>query len=185
MLGVKVIEHLLPHRAPFLMVESVRAYAGGDAPFLNAERYIRQSEAVFSGAEPPLYLPSVYIIEGLGQCCNLLSVILTCERRFATKGFGAEDFCRALMKLESSNGSSTSEQLLEIVEDDSIKTFSQLGMLASVDVEVTDSVCAGDVLGYKVEQTRVFRGLSRFTVSAFVDKRRVAHGTIVGARLEG
>jgi hypothetical protein len=32
-----------------------------------------------------LYWPSVYVIEGLSQCCSLLSCIWTCERSCAAK----------------------------------------------------------------------------------------------------
>ena len=49
MLGSNFIEGLLPHRPPFLMVESIIRYVGGDAPALNAERSIRCSEPVLPG----------------------------------------------------------------------------------------------------------------------------------------
>ena len=69
-----------------------------------------------------------------------------------------------------------------------MNTFSRIGLLGSVDVEFTDRVSAGELLSYKVQQTRVHGELSRFAVSAHVGERVVAQGTLVGAgggRLEG
>ena len=188
MLGRTTIENLLPHRPPFLMVESVVSYVGGDAPTLNAMHPIRRSEPVFSGAELPLYWPSMYIIEGLGQCINLLSLIWTCERRFVAKGYDAENFGKELMNMEANNGDGTSELLLQFFGEGIMKTFSRIGLLALVDVELTGRVSAGELLSYKVQQTRVHGELSHFTVSAHVGEQVVARGTLVGAgggRLEG
>ena len=181
---MKIIEFLLPHRLPFLMVESIVGYIGGDIPILNAERPIRRAEPVFFGADPPLHWPSVYIIEGLGQCCSLLSFIWGCERRCETNAFGVENISDLLMNTESADSDCPSEQLLEIFEDSTMNTASRIGMLASVDIEVVGRVRAGELLEYKVEQTHVFEGLSRFSVQASVEAQVIAHGTIVGAKPE-
>ena len=188
MFGLKVIERLLPHRPPFLMVESVIAYVGGDTPVLNAERPIRRSEPVFSGAEPPLWWPSVYIVEGLAQSSNLLNLLWTLELSFAAKELDAGNIGNALMNMEANSGDYTTELLLEFLEENEMKTFSRIGMLALVDIEVTGRVRAGELLRYEVQQTRVFGKLSRFAVNACVGKRVIVRGTMVGAmgvRLEG
>ena len=182
---MKAIEHLLPHRPPFLMVESIVEYVGGDAPILNAERTIRISEPVFSGAEPPFYWPSVYIIEGLGQCCSLLNHIWVLERSCAANALGADNISAALMNIEGADGNYTLEQLLEISESSTMNVASRIGMLASVDIEIVGQVRAGELLRYRVEQTRVLENLSRFSVQAFVEAQVVAHGTIVAAQLGG
>ena len=166
------------------MVESVVEYVGGDAPIINAERPIRRSEPVFSGAEPPLYWPSVYIIEGLGQCCSLLHLIWIYERKCVANALGTENVSDLLMNTESADGDCPSEQLLEIFGDSTMSTASRMGMLASVDVEVVGRVRAGELIEYKVEQTHVLENLSRFAVQASVETQVVAHGTIVGAQLE-
>jgi 3-hydroxymyristoyl/3-hydroxydecanoyl-(acyl carrier protein) dehydratase len=185
MFGLKIIERLLPHRPPFLMVESVVAYVGGDAPVLTAEHSIRPSEPVFSGAEPPLCWPSAYVIEGLGQSCNLLSRIWKLERSFAAKGLDSENICRTLMSLEADNGDYTTELLSKFLEEGAMKTFSKMGLLASVDVEVIGRVCAGELLRYEVRRSHVLGALSRFAVRAHVGERVIVHGAIVGAQLEG
>ena len=181
---MKIIELLLPHRPPFLMVESIVGYIGGEVPILNAERPICRAEPVFSGAEPPFYWPSVCVIEGLGQCCSLLSYIWTWERNCAMKELSGININAILMRTESADGDYTSEQLLEIFGDSTMNAASRIGMLASVDIEVVGRVRAGELLEYKVEQTRVIGGLCRFAVQASVESRIIAHGTIVGAQLE-
>ena len=183
--GLKVIERLLPHRPPFLMVESVVAYAGGNASVLHAERPIRQSEPVFFGAESPLCWPSVYIIEGLGQSSNLLSLIWALERSFAAKGLDPGSICDGLAGMETDRSDATTELLMEILDRDLEETVSRMGLSASVDVEVTGRVCAGELLRYEVKQTHVLGELSRFAVRACVGERVVLHGTMVGARFEG
>ena len=183
---MKFIEHLLPHRPPFLMVESIVDYVGGDAPILNAEYPVRQPEPVFSGAKPTFYWPSVYVIEGLGQCCSLLSLIWACERNSTAKALGTESLSAALMNAEEgAEGDYILERLSEIFESSATGAASRIGMLASVDVEIIGQVQAGEVLRYSVERTHVLKGISRFAVQASVDAQIVAHGTIVGAQVEG
>ena len=168
------------------MVESIVGYVGGDTPILNAEYPVRQSDPVFSDAEPTFYWPSVYVIEGLGQCCSLLSLIWAYKRNCTTNVLGAEGVNAALMDVaEGTEDGYTLAQLSAIFENNAAKVTSRIGMLASVDVEITNKVQAGDLLRYKVEQTHVLESLTRFAVQASVDTQMVAHGTIVGAQLEG
>ena len=182
---MKIIEFLLPHRPPFQMVESIVEYIGGNIPILNAERTIRRSEPVFSGAELPLHWPSVYVIEGLGQCCSLLRLIWTCERRCEANALGAENISDLLTNTDGTDDSYYAlEQLLEIFGNSTMNAASRIGMLASVDVEVVGRVQVGELLEYKVEQTHILENLSRFAVQASVETQVVAHGTIVGAQLE-
>ena len=182
---MKIIELLLPHRPPFLMVELIVGYRGGDVPILNAERPICRSEPVFSGAEPPLHWPSVYIIEGLGQCCSLLHLIWIYERKCVANALGTENVSDLLMSTEIADSDCPSERLLEIFGNETMNAASRIGMLASVDVEVVGRVRVGELLEYKVEQTRVIGGLCRFVVQASVESKIIAHGTIVGAKPEG
>ncbi|MXV74669.1 hypothetical protein F4Z99_10360 [Candidatus Poribacteria bacterium] len=182
---MKTVESSLPHRPPFLMVKSIIRYIGGDVPILNAERPICRSEPVFSGVEPPFYWPSVYVIEGLGQCCSLLSYIWTCERRREADALGTENISDLLTNTDGADDNYyTLERLLEIFGDSTMNAASKIGMLASVDVEVVGRVRAGELLEYKVEQTHVLENLSRFAVQASVEAQVVTQGTIVGAKLE-
>ncbi len=181
---MKIIESLLPHRPPFLMVESIIGYIGGDTPILNAERPICPSESVFFSVEPPLHWPSVYIIEGLAQCCILLTLIWACERRCEADGLGAENVSDLFTNTESVDNDYTLAQLLENLTDKTVNDVSRKGMLASVDVEIVGNVQAGKLLQYRIELTRVFGRFVSFAVQASVETQVVTHGTIVGAQLE-
>lgn len=182
MLGSKFIEGLLPHRPPFLMVESIIRYEGGDAPTLNAERPIRCSEPVFSEVEPPLFWPSIYIVEGFGQCCNLLSILWAIERSFAAKGNIVGSFEDELMKIGENNDSEALENLSEYFEEDITKSFSRIGLLAFVDVDIIGKVIAGELLSYEIQQIKAHGELSQFAVSAHIGEQIVAQGILVGSQ---
>ena len=162
---------MLPHRPPFLMVESVVEYSGGDTPTLRAERPIHKSEAVFSAGESSMRWPSLYVIEGLGQCSNILSVIWACERTIGMKENN-----------KVKNASNLKEWLPGFLEKDKLKTLSRIGLLASVDVELMGQVSASELLCYHVKLTRTHGELSHFAVSAYVDERLIARGALVGMR---
>lgn len=181
---MKIIEHFLPHRPPFLMIESISGYIGGDIPALSAERPICRTEPIFSGAAPPFYWPSVYIIEGLSQCCYLLSFLWIYEGRYGANVLGEESISAVLTNTENADGIYTLEQLSEIFGGSIMNAAFRIGMLASVDVEVVGRVRAGELVEYKVERTHMLENLFRFAVQASVETEVVAHGTIVGAQLE-
>ncbi len=182
---MKIIEHFLPHRPPVLMVESIIDYVGGDVPTLSAEYLIRGSEPVFSGAEQPLYWPSVYIIEGLGQSCTLVSFLRAYERSGTAKKLESENVNPALMNLEDANSDDILKRFLRFLEEDTMREVPKIGMLASVDVEVTGQVRSGELLQYRVKQTRLFGALIHYAVQASVETRVIAQGTLVGAAFGG
>jgi 3-hydroxymyristoyl/3-hydroxydecanoyl-(acyl carrier protein) dehydratase len=138
------------------MVESVLDYGEADSPTLVAEYAIRRSDPVFAARRPPTYWPSVHVIEGLGQSCQLLSVLGHSESRTTVDPSQSPVVGRDL-------------------------DFPPLGLLASVEVEIQGSARPGDSLRYHVTQTHVLDGLSRFRVSAYVKERMIASGAIVGA----
>jgi 3-hydroxymyristoyl/3-hydroxydecanoyl-(acyl carrier protein) dehydratase len=171
MLEREVIEQLIPHRPPFLMVESVVDYSGGDSPTLRAERQIHKSEPVFSAGKSSMVWPSLYVIEGLGQCSTILSIIWAGERSIGIKENN-----------KVKNASHLKEWLPEILKQDRLNMFSVPGLLASVDVELVDRVRASELLRYQVQLTRTHGELSHFAVSAHVDERLIAQGALVGMR---
>ena len=101
MLGLSVIERLLPHRPPFLMVDAVIAYTGGNEPTLCATRQVHSSEPVFSGAEQAIAWPSVHVIEGLAQSCSILSMMKSCERELLAQGENPNSLLATLRHLPS------------------------------------------------------------------------------------
>ena len=150
------VSQLLPQRPPFLMVESVLDYRELDNPTLVAEYPIRRADPVFASNRPPTHWPSVHVIEGLGQSCQLLSVLGPGEGRTTVDPSRSPVGGRGL-------------------------DSPPLGLLASVRVEIHGFAGPGDRLQYHVTQTHVLEGLSRFAASAYVKERMIASGAIVGA----
>src|SRR5262249_28587464 len=100
-LGADVVTRLLPHRRPFLMVDSIEAYARTPRPALRAARSISANEPIFEGHFPGLALwPGVYTIEGMGQTCNLLRILIELERGFVEAGRDAGEVVASLENLE-------------------------------------------------------------------------------------
>lgn len=168
MFGPTLIARFLPHRPPFVMVDAVTSYAGGDVPSLSGEFTV-----------PREAWPSVYILEGLGQCSGILTALRWHEVQLAEKGVNEMRFREALHDLDAGSDDSWTEIAKDIGESPHVD------MLAAVDVKVLGRVAAGDLLRYELELTRVIREMSRFAIRAHVDDRTVAQGTLVGARVEG
>ncbi|CAN93515.1 MULTISPECIES: 3-hydroxyacyl-ACP dehydratase FabZ family protein [Sorangium] len=184
-LGPDVIERLIPHRRPFLMVDTVEAYGRAPRPTLRAARQISANEPIFEGHFPGLHLwPGVYTIEGMGQSCNLLQIIWAFERGFEEHGGDPAGVLAALRNLElgyklrPGYRPEASAPLLEMLARTDLP--SRLGMSAAVDVKLLHPVFAGQRLEYQVAQSHVFENLLRFDVEAQVEGRLVAKGVMTG-----
>ncbi len=152
------VSQLLPQRPPFLMVESVLDYGGVNGPTIVAEYHVTESDPVFAARRPPTHWPSVHVIEGLGQSCQVLSALR--QRDLCTVGGGPGDTAAARAP-----------------------NFGPLGLLAAVDVEIHGFARPGDSLRYRVTQTHALYELYRFSVAAFVKERMIASGAIVVAAM--
>jgi 3-hydroxyacyl-[acyl-carrier-protein] dehydratase len=186
-LGPDVIERLIPHRRPFLMVDAVVGYQGGPRPTLRASRHVSANEPVFEGHFPGLHLwPGVYTIEGMGQSCNLLHVIASLEQGWAEGGEDPEDLFGALHNLELGYKLAPgyrpegSARLLSVLADPDLP--SRMGMSAAVDVKLLAPVFAGQRLDFVVAQTHLVEGMIRFEVRAEVEGRLVAKGVLTSTR---
>ena len=73
---------------------------------------------------------------------------------------------------------------METLAESPMKSLATIGLLASIDVEVTGQVRAGEFLRYEVQKSHSLDNLSRFTVRACVEERVVVQGVIVAAQLE-
>ncbi|CAN0485685.1 unnamed protein product, partial [Laminaria digitata] len=164
MFGLDVIQQLLPHRPPFLMVESVVAYTGGDTPLLNAEQSIRRTEPLIEGTESSWCWPAVYVIEGLGQSCILLNLIGAMEQRYIDEGLDSESIIDALNSMQTNRHDHSADMISAYFEGGVMQNLSRIGLLASVDIEVKGQVKAGGLLSYEVHRTHVFQGMARFSV---------------------
>ena len=179
MLGLDVIKQLLPHRNPFLMVDSIKGYKSSEKPILYAERKIRKTEPVFHFSEKQtLDWPFIYVLEGLGQSCNLLGILRAIELNFNSKDLAAKD----IFKLFTDNMDPGKEsKVQQSITEDIIRKFARIGMLASVDVEIVDQAKTGDLIQYEVEQTLSYAEFYHYSVNARTAEKTIIKGTMVGA----
>lgn len=181
-LGSNVIELLIPHRRPLLMVDSILAYDRAPVPRLLASRHISANEEVFSGHFPSLHLwPGAYTQEGLGQSCYLLSVLSKFQKGWETLGGNPEDVLAALRNLElgfrlhPGYRPDLSARLFEPLR--SLST--QVGVSSSVEMKFLAPVFPGQRLDYDVRLTLEIGDQLRFEVEALVDEKAVARGVMM------
>lgn len=177
MISRNIIEQILPHKPPFLMVDRISEYNYGRIPGLTAECRINNSLPAYLCEKGKSYLPSVYIIEGLGQSCNLLSVFLALETTFKEENTHIKEKLNHINSIYSAKANSK-------VESGVLKTLSMIGLLASVEVEFLERVFIGDILTYQIEQQKVIGNLSHFRVNALVKNQTVAKGIIIGSEIK-
>lgn len=183
-LGADVVQMLLPHRRPFLLVDRVDAIALGARPSLRAHKMITANEPVFEGHFPGLSLwPGVYTIEGLGQSTNLLNLIGGLFEAAATEGISGDQVLDALRGLEKrvrpGGGKPTEGEERLVAALGAPKT--RIGFAGAIDVKLIEPVYAGSVIEYQVTQTHVIQNARRFEVEALVLGRPVARGTVTSA----
>ncbi len=187
-LGPGVVQLLLPHRRPFLMVDGVSAYRRAPSLELEAYRLISANEEVFEGHFPgvPLW-PGVYTIEGLGQSINVALVIEALQAAFEERGATAEDVLRLLRneQLGASFHPGHDAEVSAFLREATGAVTSRFGMSAAVDVKLLEPVFAGQRIDYRVRRTHALGRLERFEVWAGVEGRPVAKGVMSSVRLGG
>ena len=110
-LGPDVIELLLPHRAPLLLVGRVDAFRPGESPSIEACHHVSANEDVFRGHFPGFHIwPGVYTQEGLGQASQLLGVLHGLYQGWADAGEDPADCPRGDLSCDSEDRERKSQQ---------------------------------------------------------------------------
>ncbi len=180
-LGSNVIELLIPHRSPFLLVDGIESFQS-DAPCrLWARKQISANEEIFRGHFPNLHLwPGVYTQEGLGQTCNLLCVLRGFQKGWAEQGGDPEDVLKALRNLELGYRLHPGfrpemvEKLWAPLQD----LHAKLGVASAAEIKFLQPVFAGQRLDYHVCLTHEFDNQLRFEIEARVAEKTVAQGVL-------
>ena len=68
------------------MVDSIISYKSGKNPSLLAEYTLKDEEPLCFKNDPEDHWPSMNVMEGLGQSCNLLIVIYALEKKLMEAG---------------------------------------------------------------------------------------------------
>lgn len=176
-----VIEKLLPHRPPFLMVDSISSYKGGQNPSMTANFTVTDKEPAYSDNESGSHLPSIYIIEGLGQCCNLVIIISALEHGLIKAGLRIKTMDDVLKGLMYDEPDEITRTLKGILHQRLMEPYSNVGFLGSADMEITGRARYGQEISYEVRQNQAYGSLYHSTGKAFVNNNLIARGTLVSA----
>lgn len=195
-LGPDVVQRLIPHRRPLLMVDGVDAFRRAPAPTLWARRHISANEEVFAGHFPGFSIwPGIYTIEGLGQTSLVLSVLLHLIGAAEAQGKSAADVLDALRQLEQrralrrgapsasrASGASGGSSAFQL--DDVAGPEPPAGLSGQIDMKLLAPVFAGQELRYRVSLTHTLDSFARFEVEAEVAGTAVARGHMTGLILK-
>lgn len=179
--GPEVIQMLIPHRRPLLLVDRVESFNLDESPALTACRQITANEEVFGGHFPGWNVwPGVYTIEGLGQSCMILSVLVALEEKLLDAGKKGDDLVKELHNLERGfrlrpgfRPPPSAEALDEILGNDTY-----FGLSSVYNVKLFHPVFAGQRLDYSVEIARRVGEVKHYEVEAAVEGQPVARGTL-------
>jgi 3-hydroxymyristoyl/3-hydroxydecanoyl-(acyl carrier protein) dehydratases len=180
-LGPDVIQKLLPHRRPLLMVDRVESFTRSPVPSLRASRYISANEEVFAGHFPGLHLwPGIYTIEGMGQTANVLEALMALVDRVEANGGNGDELLDGLLALEAGYTLKVAprDERLTVLLEKLSNPQHFMGMSILVNVKLLAPVFAGQRLDYSVRRTHTAGDLLRHEVEAEVDGRVVARGSM-------
>jgi 3-hydroxymyristoyl/3-hydroxydecanoyl-(acyl carrier protein) dehydratase len=176
-----LIEILIPHRSPFLMVDSIVSIQGGKNPSLLANYTVKDKEPEYSGNGSDSHWPSIYIIEGLGQCCNLLILISALEKGLLNEGLRFNAMGEVLKRLMDDEPDEITRILKGMLHHRLMETYSSVGFLGSADMEITGHARQSQVISYEVRLNQVFGTIFHSSVRAYTNNDLIARGTMVSA----
>jgi len=179
-----VVELLLPHRRPLLLVDFIDHFEDGDVPLLRAGKQVSASDPVFAGHFPGLHLwPGIFVIEGLGQTCHLLSVLIELRRGFATRGADPDSVLDALrnldlgFRLHPGFKPDVAAEMRAALDE----AGAHLGLATSVEIKLTRPVFAGQQIDYEARITHRLDNMVRCEIEARVEGKTVARGANTAA----
>lgn len=184
-LGPLVVQRLIPHRPPMLLVDRVEAYTHAALPVLWASRLLAPEDPTFAGHFPgaPLY-PGALLLEGLAQTAALLSAIERLVTRHKTSGGEASAVLTVLTELERAASRPSADPKSQPTRP-GLPLTSELGMLAASDIKFIHPARPGDRLIYEARRVREVGRLTHFEVEAETNDLLIAKGTLVLARMDG
>ena len=176
---------ILPHRPPFLMVDSIISHKSGKNPSLFANYTIKNNQSLNFTTETDDHWPSMYVVEGLGQCCNLLIVIYALEKELMKADHRINSIDEVFKRLMDDENDMATRVLKDILHLRQLETFSRIGFMGAADIEITGHAKQGQVISYEVQLTQAFGSLFYSVVKAYTNNNLIANGTLVSARRKG
>ncbi len=180
-LGSNVVALLLPHDRPLLLVDEVTDFQDADTPELRAAKYITSNEPIFSGHFQALHLwPGIFTIEGLGQSCYLLFLIIQARRTWAQQGGDPAEVVEALLNLERGTRMKPGfdPELAARFRRETRALQARVGVSSAINMKLLNPVFAGCRIDYHARLVRELDQHLRFEVEASVAGTPVAAGTM-------
>ena len=175
-----VIRHFLPHRYPFVMVECVQSFTGGDDPVLDATFVVSPDAYIFQLSDDSHTWPSSFVIEGLGQSCALLSIVWSLQKQCISRGQAPERVFELLHQFEAHPEQMNADPSSESHKDIPLPGIPYNNVLASVNLDILNDAYIGDTIHYQVTRSHALQEMSRFAVHARVNERDLVKGFLVG-----
>ncbi len=176
-----LITLLLPHRPPFLMVDTITFYDGGKTPSLSARYAVLDRGSVCSAEEAHDHWPSMYVIEGLGQCCNLMIVISVLEKNLVQAGLEFNSMGEILKRLMNDETDEITKILKSVLIQRLKEKHSTIGFVGSAEMEITGYARPGQTVSYETQLNQAYGSLYYSTVRAYTNNDLIASGTMVSA----
>jgi 3-hydroxymyristoyl/3-hydroxydecanoyl-(acyl carrier protein) dehydratase len=176
-----LITLLLPHRLPFLMVDTITFYSGGKNPILRASYSLSERGPLSSTDQTDDRWPSMYVIEGLGQCCNLMIIIWALEKRLLEAGLEFNSMTEVLDRLMQNHPDEITVLLKTALNQRLMEPQSSIGFAGSAQMQITGHARQGQVISYETRLNQAFGSLYYSSVMALCGNNLIADGTMVSA----
>ena len=142
---------------------------------------INDREPAYFNNLPGSHWPSIYIIEGMGQCCNLVIIISALEKGLMKAGISIKSIDDVLWRLMYDEPDKLTGTLKGILHQRLNEIYSNVGFLGSADIEITGYARSSQIILYEVRQNQAYGSFYHSTASAYVENNLIAHGTLISA----
>lgn len=181
-LGADVIQLLIPHRRPFLMVDRITHVSFGERPTIRTSKYLSANEPIFDGHFPKLLLmPGAYTFEGMGQSTNILAMMIALREIFQAKGEDPEEVLDQLKQIERAYSLSPEYHPKKhkiLSELNQIDQSPRYGMVGAVNMKFIEPIKPGNIVEYEAILTGTFENLLHYEIQAVVNEVVKARGTL-------
>ena len=181
-LGPEIVQRLMPHRRPYLMVDRIVSFSSEPAPCLRTVKYLSVNEPFFDGHFPRIALmPGAMSFEGLGQTAHLLAVICALRDGLLALGSSEQELFDGLANVEygyTLNPAFKPEKAGDFNRIVDKLAASSYGMVGAAHLKFLEPVFPGNPVEFEAALSGTFDDYQNFQVEAFVNCRTKVKGTL-------